>query len=166
MAVQVTWTPARCSKLERLWNDEELSAALIAVELGVSRSAVIAKAGRLGLKERLSPEQKAVKAETRRIRLQRHAPPEAGVSGAAAPRPKPKPKPKPKRKPKADPDRDLDLNSIAMATGNRPGCQFIAGDPSSGPVTYCGREVEGRRAVYCRYHASVCRRPKVVEPVA
>lgn len=166
MVVQVTWTPARCRKLQRLWNEDELSAALIAVELGVSRSAVIAKAGRMGLKERWSPEQKAKAAETRKERQQKHAAPPPQRRLTPKPTPKPPPKPKPKPKPKADPDRDLDLNSIAMATGDRPGCQFIAGDPGSGPVTYCGREVEGRRAVYCRYHASVCRRPKVAEPVA
>ena len=47
---QMTWTPARIEQLTTLWKANDLSAAEIAAKLGgISRSAVIGKAHRLGL---------------------------------------------------------------------------------------------------------------------
>jgi GcrA cell cycle regulator len=46
----VAWTETKIDKLRQLWNADELSAALIAEKLGVTRNAVIGKAARLGLK--------------------------------------------------------------------------------------------------------------------
>lgn len=45
------WPDERIAKLKRLWNDK-LSCRVIAIELGISRNAVIGKAHRLGLEAR------------------------------------------------------------------------------------------------------------------
>lgn len=49
----MTWNPARVEALEQLWADG-LTGQQIADALGVSRSAVVARAHRLGLKRRIA----------------------------------------------------------------------------------------------------------------
>ncbi|UGA45988.1 GcrA family cell cycle regulator [Bradyrhizobium quebecense] len=51
----VTWTPDRIERLTTLWKANQMSAAEIGAEMGISRSAVIGKANRLGLTDRRRP---------------------------------------------------------------------------------------------------------------
>lgn len=46
---ELTWTAERIELLKRLWPDPTWNARTIAHELGITRNAVIGKAGRLGL---------------------------------------------------------------------------------------------------------------------
>lgn len=48
----VTWTSDRIEHLTTLWKANQMSAAEIGAEMGISRSAVIGKANRLGLTDR------------------------------------------------------------------------------------------------------------------
>lgn len=135
------WTEERVERLKALWR-EGLSGSKIARELGgVTRSAVIAKAHRLGLSARRIPNKPGKAIRTR------------GLPKTRAPMPKPKPaqlkteKTRPKPKPTDEPE---PLN-IPLEQLERGQCKWSVteGDPH----LFCGHPTK-EGSPYCQHHAA------------
>ena len=133
-----SWTDAAVEQLKALWSQPDLTAAVIARRLGISRNAVLGKVHRLAL-------------PTRRVgpRLLRLPPP---------PRPAPKPRTKPEPAPRAAarvkptpaqppvlPGLVAHLEDLAFHA-----CHWPVGDPRDRAFAFCGRPAGAR--VYCPTH--------------
>lgn len=90
----MTWTEERTNRLRELWPDPLLSAALIAIEIGVSRNAVLGKAHRLGLGPKPSHHPQTAKVRrTPRIPKPRSPKPKRNFGGVWSNYPRPEPEP-------------------------------------------------------------------------
>ena len=128
------WTEERVELLKKLWA-EGLSASQVAKQLGgVTRNAVIGKAHRLKLSNRLSPIQQNNK----------------------KPVAKPVEEKKPARKVANDisKPRDIDIKGISLAELKDKMCRWPIGDPKEPDFRFCGcQAVAG--LPYCGEHAKV-----------
>jgi hypothetical protein len=70
--ILIFWTDEKVSHLRRLWDDETLSARMIAAELGCSRNAVLGKAHRLELADKQRGPS-AASVVSRRLETKRYA---------------------------------------------------------------------------------------------
>lgn len=145
------WTDAAVALLKKLWADGDLSAALIAGRLGVSRNAVLGKVHRLGLSNRR---------RTFRARPERAPrPPRLPRKPAAAQAPR---GPGPSSRPVVE-----DVGpGLVVRLEDLPhhGCHWPIGDPLSAEFRFCGRAAP--RAPYCEGHRSVAYRPGGPRPIA
>jgi hypothetical protein len=123
------WTPAQLDQLRELWaRKPELSAALIAEELGTTRSAVLGQRDRLGLPPRTKGRSKGRKCRP-------HKPRKSGRVPVSARKPKPVPSAAPTTR----------VHIVDLKTGM---CRF----PLEG-VFFCGSESDGS---FCPWHAKQC----------
>ncbi len=137
------WTQERVAILIRLWNNN-LTCAAIAAEMGVTRNAVIGKAGRIGLPSR----------------------PNTIKWGDGTPKPaKPRvvrfkpvlvtpltPMPKPERK-------------FAIPMGKVSECRWPEGDPKHADFHFCEAETEPGRP-YCLHHCERAYQPREIQRAA
>ena len=131
----MSWTNERVELLRKLWG-EGRTAAEIAKELGgVTRNAVIGKAHRLKLSNRLSPIQQTKKTTS----------PATGKT--------PQEKPVITRKP-ANNDEPIKVKGVAMADLKDKMCHWPIGDPRDDNFHFCGcPSVPG--LPYCASHARI-----------
>ncbi|MCC7304711.1 MAG: gcrA cell cycle regulator family protein [Alphaproteobacteria bacterium] len=129
----MSWTDERVSLLKKLWGEGK-TAAEIASELGnVTRNAVIGKAHRLKLSNRVSPIQQNNKKPASR-------PPQAAAS--------------PEKKIQKIMEQDNAREGIDMMKLGPRSCRWPLGDPRDDRFGFCGdRIVEG--LPYCDDHARV-----------
>ena len=135
--MNATWTEERVARLTELWN-EGMAARLIAVDIGLTKNAIVGKAHRLELAGRPSPI----------LHCARAAPESKPHRQAACETPK--------RLPPASgghmPTGRSVVRTAKMASGARfRACQWIAGEPSADDRCKCGAEV-GASPVYCPAH--------------
>ncbi len=143
------WTDDAVETLIRLWRQGDISAAMIARRLGVTRNAVLGKIHRLGL------------AQPRRPRPAAVAPP---------PRPaKPRPALSARRAPASAPVRTSPQTRAEIGPGlvarledlSTRACHWPLGDPQAADFTFCGRQAE--TGPYCPAHAGVAYRGRGVD---
>ena len=138
----MSWTDERVALLKKLWG-EGRTAAEIASELGgVTRNAVIGKAHRLKLSNRVSPIQqnnkKPVKTET--------------ISAPKAPaEPKKVAKPRIKKEPTID---DSKIEGVSLAELKDRMCRWPIGDPRDASFRFCGCQIVAGLP-YCSEHVKV-----------
>jgi GcrA cell cycle regulator len=164
------WTDAAVARLRRSWADGR-SAAQIARELGaLSRSAVVAKARRLGLRRgAAAPEAKSISAVPRcasRVGALTHAEKllrqheralarqQAFAPAPSAPQPEPMAQTLPARRP------------CSLLELGRDTCRWPIGDPGSAGFHFCGAPPD-RDHVYCVHHRAIAheRPDPLPEPV-
>lgn len=143
------WTDDAVENLTRLWRQGDLSAAMIARRLGVTRNAVLGKIHRLGLSQPRRPRPGAI------------APP---------PRPaKPRPVASTRRVPALAPGRMSPQPTAEIGRGlvtrleDLPSraCHWPLGDPQAADFTFCGRRAEA--GTYCPAHAGMAYRGRGVD---
>ena len=135
--MNVTWTEARVARLSELWLGG-VSARLIAIDMNLSKNAVVGKAHRLELAGRPSP-----------ILHCARAAPESKTQRQAACKP-------PKRLEHHSgghmPTGRTVVHTAKMVSGFNPKtCQWIAGEPSADDACKCGAAT-GASRVYCPAH--------------
>ena len=140
------WTDAAVELLSLLWIEGDLSAALIARRLGVTRNAVLGKVHRLGLSHRRPPKVRRPRAP-REPRARRTAGAPATRRSAAAAR-------------APDPAPVVDVGpGLCAHLEDMPhrGCRSPLGDPRAEDFSFCGR----RTAVppYCDPHRALAFQP-------
>jgi GcrA cell cycle regulator len=144
------WTDDTVETLKRLWGEPDLSAAVIAQRLGVTRNAVLGKIHRLGLSKprALRPLAKRTP-EPRPRRLPR---PCAVVPVAAMARPQ-----------AVAPERLEVGPGLVPHLEDLPrrACHWPLGDPQAADFTFCGRFAE--TGPYCPAHAAVAYRGRGVD---
>ena len=143
------WTSENVEKLRKLWAND-LSGSAIAAELKTTRSAVIAKAARLGLPGRTpSTNQRAARSDDRKKRKQH---PWRPASARAPDTHQP-----------ITPSDDAPVSGVTLLDIESHQCRWPLGDPQSDNFRFCGcRKVDGRP--YCEAHlqmAYVPVRPRV-----
>ena len=129
----MSWTDERVALLKKLWGEGK-TAAEIAKELGgVTRNAVIGKAHRLKLSNRLSPIQQNNK----------------------KPAPKPVEEKTPPRKIANDPaPYDMKIKGVSLAALKEKMCRWPIGDPKDEDFRFCGcQAIAG--LPYCGEHAKI-----------
>lgn len=157
MTARGAWTEEAVETLKRLWADPDLSAALIAKRLGVTRNAVLGKIHRLGLSKprgaRPPPARVPTPQSARRARAERPARAAGPVSALARSSvgPASSPEPGPGLVPRLE---DLP----------RRGCHWPLGDPRAEDFAFCGRAAE--RGPYCAAHAALAYRGPGVKVAA
>lgn len=126
----MSWTDERVALLKRLWGEGK-TAAEIASELGgVTRNAVIGKAHRLKLSNRVSP-------------IQQNKKPITAAKPAA-----------PEKKIRQTLEQDNNRQGIAMLDLDSRACRWPLGDPRDEKFSFCGDGIaEG--LPYCEAHAKV-----------
>ena len=131
----MSWTDERVALLTRLWTEGK-TAAEIARELGgVTRNAVIGKAHRLKLSNRVSPIQQNTK------------PPAAARKPKAAPAPA-------NRKMPQSPSADEARQGVPLMSLKASQCRWPLGDPQDADFGFCGeRKLSG--LPYCAGHAKI-----------
>lgn len=143
------WTDDAVETLTRLWRQGDLSAAMIARRLGVTRNAVLGKIHRLGLSQPRRPRPAAI------------APP---------PRPaKPRPVASARRAPASAPVRMSPQPAAEIGRGlvtrleDLPirACHWPLGDPQAADFAFCGRRAE--TGPYCPAHAGMAYRGRGVD---
>lgn len=143
------WTDDAVETLTRLWRQGDLSAAMIARRLGVTRNAVLGKIHRLGLSQPRRPQPAAI------------APP---------PRPaKPRPVASARRALASAPVRTSPQPAGEIGRGlvarleNLPmrACHWPLGDPQAADFAFCGRRAE--TGPYCPAHAGMAYRGRGVD---
>ena len=166
----VAWTPALIAELTRLWNNEKFSALAIAIELGITRNAVIGKARRLGLESRphpingrvaMTPEERRAKhTEGQKRRRGNGNALTHRLSDARALA----------GMPKADRSNYLPRRApyrpLPMSVTHKH-CQWIASEPTGDDSCKCMEPSEA--GPYCGKHAAMAwapRHPKTAAPVA
>ena len=140
------WSDAAVETLKALWDDPDLSAAMIARRLGVTRNAVIGKAHRLGLSKPRTPRPPAgpVPPPRRHRRL---------VRSAAVSSPPP-------RRPAAEGSEcnpDVGPGLVRRLEDlPRRACRWPIGDPQAPDFAFCGRPAV--TGPYCAGHAALAYR--------
>jgi GcrA cell cycle regulator len=143
------WTDDAVETLTRLWRQGDLSAAMIARRLGVTRNAVLGKIHRLGLSRPRRPRPVAI------------APP---------PRPaKPRPVASARRAPASAPVRMSPQPTAEIGPGlvarledlPMQACHWPLGDPQAADFAFCGRRAE--TGPYCPAHAGMAYRGRGVD---
>ena len=155
----MSWTEDRVEILKKLWGDGR-TAAEIAKELGgVTRNAVIGKAHRLKLSNRVSPIQSnskkpAVVASNNNLAAPKKAAVKAApVAAAATSVAKPVEKAQP-LKPVIS-EGDAKRKRYAL-TALKPGmCRWPIGDPRDENFGFCGCKITTPGSSYCDEHAAV-----------
>ncbi|PZQ63457.1 MAG: GcrA cell cycle regulator [Phenylobacterium zucineum] len=143
------WTDAAVLALRELWADPDLSAAVIARKLGVSRNAVLGKVHRLGLSNR---------GRGTRVARPRPAPRPRRTAAPRTPAAQVRPGPPPVAArvtcPVVDPGPGLveRLEDLSVAA-----CRWPIGDPKSEAFRFCGRRA--RAAPYCDAHRRIAFQP-------
>ncbi len=129
----MSWTDERVALLKKMWGEGK-TAAEIAKELGgVTRNAVIGKAHRLKLSNRLSPIQ------------QNNKKPVAKPAEEKAP---------PRKISKTPPPSDMDIEGVSLAQLKDKMCRWPIGDPKEPDFRFCGcSSIAG--LPYCGDHAKV-----------
>lgn len=147
----MSWTDERVSLLKKLWGEGH-TAAEIAKELGgVTRNAVIGKAHRLKLSNRVSPIQQNRTPANKNV-ARKKAPNEKVKVAPAAPRPVAKTLSRPAPVYKEPEVRAEDLYSLMDLQPRM--CRWPSGDPKEDNFGFCGeRVVPG--LPYCECHAKV-----------
>jgi GcrA cell cycle regulator len=135
----MSWTEERVALLKKLWGEGK-TAAEIAKELGgVTRNAVIGKAHRLKLSNRLSPIQ------------QNNKKPVAPAANVSAPIEKPVQK---RVKKTVAPPSDEDIEGVSLSELKEKMCRWPIGDPKEPGFRFCGcNAIPG--LPYCAEHAKV-----------
>lgn len=130
----MSWTDERVSLLKKMWGEGK-TAAEIAKELGgVTRNAVIGKAHRLKLSNRLSPIQQNNKKPVAAKPVEEKAPPQK-ISKKPAPS-------------------DMNIKGVSLAALKEKMCRWPIGDPKEPDFRFCGgHSVAG--LPYCDDHAKV-----------
>lgn len=143
----MSWTEERVTLLKKLWG-EGCTAAEIAKELGgVTRNAVIGKAHRLKLSNRVSPIQQNKKQAVKTV-------PETPTSMV-------------KKKEKIVPLVEIPVKGVSMAELKEKMCRWPNGDPQEKSFSFCGiSSVPG--LPYCEGHAKVAyqssSRARILQP--
>lgn len=123
------WTQERVAILIRLWNNN-LTCAAIAAEIGVTRNAVIGKAGRIGLPSRPNPIKwgdgtpRPVRPRVARLK--------PVLTTPLTPMPKP-------------------VRNFAIHMGKVTECRWPGGDPKEPGFHFCEAKTEPGRP-YCQHH--------------
>lgn len=143
------WTDDAVETLTRLWRQGDLSAAIIARRLGVTRNAVLGKIHRLGLSQPRRPRPPAIAppprpAKPRRVASARRAP-------ASAPAPT-----SPQLSAETGPGLVARLEDLP-----RRACHWPLGDPLAADFAFCGRTAE--TGPYCPAHAGMAYRGRGVD---
>lgn len=143
------WTDDAVETLIRLWRTGDLSAAMIARRLGVTRNAVLGKIHRLGLSKPRGPRLPAIAppprpAKARPIAPATRAPPSAPVRTP------------PKLTAEVGPGLVTRLEDLPSQA-----CHWPIGDPQAADFAFCGRPVETKP--YCPAHARVAYRGRGVD---
>jgi len=139
----MSWTEDRVELLTKLWG-EGRTAAEIAKELGgVTRNAVIGKAHRLKLSNRMSPiQQNNKKAAAKPVAEPKKAVAKKPAAATTAP------------KAKTAPKVEFTGKGVAMADLTERMCRWPIGDPQEDDFTFCGcKKMSG--LPYCSEHAKV-----------
>lgn len=144
-----TWTDDAVETLTRLWRQGDLSAAMIARRLGVTRNAVLGKIHRLGLSQPRRPRPPAIAPPARRAKSRPIAP----VARAPASAPVRTP---PKLAAEVGPGLVARLEDLPPRA-----CHWPLGDPQAADFTFCGRKAEA--GPYCPAHAGVAYRGRGVD---
>ncbi len=129
----MSWSDERVALLKKMWGEGK-TAAEIAKELGgVTRNAVIGKAHRVKLSNRLSPIQQTTKKPVAKVVEEKQPP----------------------RKIANDPPiADLDIEGVSLAELKDKMCRWPIGDPRDDDFRFCGcQSVAG--LPYCGEHAKV-----------
>jgi GcrA cell cycle regulator len=139
------WADAAVETLKRLWGEPDLSAAMIAQRLGVTRNAVLGKIHRLGLsKPRASRQPVARVPAPRRLRPAPARIPRLAIPQSVA----------------ASPAARIEAEAPALVRHledlPRRTCHWPLGDPRAVDFGFCGRRVE--RSPYCPAHAAIAYR--------
>lgn len=143
------WTDDAVETLVRLWRRGDLSAAIIARRLGVTRNAVLGKIHRLGLSQPRRPRLPAIAppprpAKPRPVASARRAPVSAPVSASA------------RSSAESGPGLVARLEDLPSRA-----CHWPLGDPQAADFAFCGRPVETKP--YCPAHAAVAYRGRGVD---
>lgn len=132
----MSWTDERVALLRKMWGEGK-TAAEIAKELGgVTRNAVIGKAHRLKLSNRLSP----IQQNTKKV-----------VPKPAANEER---KPAPRRVANDSKEFDKTVKGVSMAELGGRSCRWPIGDPKDDDFRFCGHEIVAGLP-YCPEHAKV-----------
>lgn len=144
----MSWTDERVTLLKKLWGEGK-TAAEIAKELGgVTRNAVIGKAHRLKLSNRVSPIQQNKKpvAAPAPAKQQQNNKPSATAT------------PTVKRKPRVEIPIDDDRERIPLTDLKAGQCRWPIGDPRDENFGFCGApSISG--LPYCLEHAQIAYQP-------
>jgi len=143
------WTDDAVEALVRLWRTGDLSAAMIARRLGVTRNAVLGKIHRLGLSKPRRRRPPAIAPTPRHVKPRRVA------SAARAPASAPVGTP-----PKLTADVGPGLVTRLEDLPSRA-CHWPLGDPQAADFAFCGRPVETKP--YCPAHSGVAYRGRGVD---
>lgn len=130
----MSWTDERVGLLKKLWGEGKTAAEIASALGGVTRNAVIGKAHRLKLSNRVSP-------------IQQNKKPANSSQ-------------KPENKPKAAPQRieSDEVGEYTLAELEHNQCRWPFGDPKSETFGFCGAEkIAG--VPYCEEHAIAAYQP-------
>jgi len=127
----MSWTDERVSLLRKLWGEGKTAAEIAGALGGVTRNAVIGKAHRLKLSNRISPIQQNVKTPARSV---------------------PTIKPMKAVKPVAAPKTPFKIKGIKLVDLRERMCRWPLGDPKEADFIFCGHDnIAG--LPYCPEHA-------------
>jgi GcrA cell cycle regulator len=143
----MTWTDERVQALTTLWRDG-YSGALIGVELGLTRSAVIGKVQRLGLPGRATLVSRRPPRASR-LPAAKSQPGKRSPVLARSSRPETKQR-RPMAPPELGPAPDAPVTVLTLTPAN---CNWPEGDPKRPDFHFCGRDKPPDMA-YCPHHAA------------
>ncbi len=143
------WTDDAVETLVRLWRTGDLSAAMIARQLGVTRNAVLGKIHRLGLSQPRRPRPPAIAPPPRPAKPR----PVASARRASASAPV-----RVSPQPTAEIGRGLVARLEDLPTR---ACHWPLGDPQAADFAFCGRTAE--TGPYCPAHAGMAYRGRGVD---
>lgn len=143
------WTHDAVETLVRLWGTGDLSAAMIARRLGVTRNAVLGKVHRLGLSKPRRPRPSAIAPTPRPAKPRRVA---SATRAPASPPVRVSPQPT------AEIGRGLVARLEDLPTR---ACHWPLGDPQAADFAFCGRPSE--TGPYCLAHMGMAYRGRGVD---
>ena len=129
----MSWTDERVSLLKKLWGEGKTAAEIASTLGGVTRNAVIGKAHRLKLSNRMSP-------------IQTNKKPKAPANTSTPP-----PAPKRTRTKSVDIPRGKGLSLLDLKPSQ---CRWPSGDPRDDDFGFCG-EAGVPGLPYCEEHAKI-----------
>jgi GcrA cell cycle regulator len=147
------WTDENVATLREWWGKGKSAAEIVKLLPGLSRSAVIGKAHRLGLTNPHGP--RMCRPATGRKPYQPRPPREPRPPKVVAL----KPKSKTPVRPLVDEDashRKPWLECVTSISGRLGECKAIVGDPDAWPIVGCGAPAHGP---FCAHHAAIYYRP-------
>ncbi|MCD8498131.1 MAG: GcrA family cell cycle regulator [Alphaproteobacteria bacterium] len=130
----MSWTDERVALLKKLWGEGKTAAEIASALGGITRNAVIGKAHRLKLSNRLSPIQPATKKTVKQ------------AANTSTP-------PAEKKVPKAKPAIQAPVGKgLSMAELTARQCRWPEGDPKEAGFGFCGHTI-ATGLPYCEEHA-------------